>query len=72
MTDPVRAMHTSAPRGRATPGASDPAGERPRRRATGTAAQIYLGLWNRGTEITSAGRTDVLDRWHRVQRVRWS
>ena len=38
----------------------------------GTAAQVYLGLWNRGTEITSAGRTDVLDRWHRVQRVRWS
>src|SRR5665647_3570983 len=49
-----------------------PAGEPPRRRATGTAAQIYLGLWNHGTEITSAGRTDALDRWHRVQRVRWS
>ena len=39
---------------------------------SGTAAQIYLGLWNHGTEITSAGRTDALDRWHRVQRVRWS
>lgn len=39
---------------------------------SGTAAQLYLGLWNRGTEITSAGRTDVLDRWHQVQRVRWS
>ncbi len=38
----------------------------------GTAAQLYLGLWNRGAEITSAGRTDVLDRWHQVQRVRWS
>jgi len=77
MTDPVRAVDTRAPAGepprrRATPQASHPAGEPPRRRATGTAAQLYLGLWNRGTEITSAGRTDVLDRWHRVQRVRWS
>jgi len=34
MTDAVRAVHTSAPRGRATPQASDPGGERPRGRAT--------------------------------------
>lgn len=66
MTDAVRAVHTSAPQ------ASHPTGKPPHRQATGTAAQIYLGLWNRGTEITSAGRTDALDRWHRVQRVRWS
>jgi uncharacterized protein (TIGR03083 family) len=39
---------------------------------TGSAAQLYLGLWNRGTEITATGRTEVLDRWREVQRVRWS
>lgn len=39
---------------------------------TGTAAQLYLGLWNRGLEITATGRPGVLDRWHGGQRVRWS
>ena len=38
---------------------------------TGTAAQLYLGLWNRGTEIAASGRADVLERWHAVQRIRW-
>lgn len=38
----------------------------------GTAAQLYLGLWNRGCEIESVGRPDLLDRWRRHQRVRWS
>ncbi len=39
---------------------------------TGTAAQLYLGLWNRGDEITASGRPDVLARWRRAQRVTWS
>jgi len=38
----------------------------------GTAAQLYLGLWNRGEEIVATGREDVLVRWRKVQRVRWS
>src|SRR5690606_23972858 len=37
----------------------------------GTAAQLYLGLWNRGTEVVETGRHPVLSRWDRV-RVRWS
>lgn len=39
---------------------------------TGSAQQLYLGLWNRGTEITASGRREVLDRWRANQRVRWS
>ena len=39
---------------------------------SGTAAQLYLGLWNRGDEVTATGRPDMLDRWRTVQRVRWS
>lgn len=39
---------------------------------TGTAAQLYLGLWNRGDEIEVTGSTDVLERWRATQRVRWS
>jgi uncharacterized protein (TIGR03083 family) len=38
---------------------------------TGTAAQTYLGLWNRGSEITETGRP-VLEHWRERQRVRWS
>lgn len=38
----------------------------------GTAAQLYLGLWNRGDEMTATGRSDVLDRWRARQRVYWS
>lgn len=38
----------------------------------GTARQLYLGLWNRGTEITATGRTDLLARWGTAHRVRWS
>jgi uncharacterized protein (TIGR03083 family) len=41
-------------------------------RITGTAAQIYLALWNRGDEIEIAGDDTLLDRWRRSQRVRWS
>jgi uncharacterized protein (TIGR03083 family) len=39
---------------------------------TGTAAGLYLALWNRGSEIEASGRTAVLERWRAVQRVRWS
>lgn len=39
---------------------------------SGSAIALYLGLWNRGDEIVSSGRSDVLERWRDVQRVRWS
>lgn len=39
---------------------------------TGTAVQLYLGLWNRGDQIAEAGDADLLARWHEVQRVSWS
>jgi uncharacterized protein (TIGR03083 family) len=39
---------------------------------TGTAAQLYLGLWNRGDEITASGRDDVLAQWRSQVRIRWS
>jgi uncharacterized protein (TIGR03083 family) len=38
---------------------------------TGTAAQLYLGLWNRGEEITVDGDPELLHRWRGRQRVRW-
>ena len=41
-------------------------------RLSGSAAALYLALWNRGDEIDVRGRPDVLDRWHEVQRVTWS
>jgi len=37
---------------------------------TGTAVQLYLGLWNRGAQIAETGERDILSRWRRV-RVRW-
>jgi uncharacterized protein (TIGR03083 family) len=41
-------------------------------RLTGSAAALYLGLWNRGDEIEADGKPEVLTRWHAVQRVTWS
>jgi uncharacterized protein (TIGR03083 family) len=38
---------------------------------TGSAAELYLGLWNRGGEITESG-TPVLERWRDRQHVTWS
>ena len=29
----------------------------------GTSAALYLALWNRGDEVSAAGRPDVLERW---------
>jgi uncharacterized protein (TIGR03083 family) len=38
----------------------------------GTAAQLYLGLWNRGEEMAVRGRADLLDLWRARVRIRWS
>jgi uncharacterized protein (TIGR03083 family) len=38
---------------------------------SGTAAQLYLGLWNRSQEITMTGRDDFVDLWRKEVRVRW-
>lgn len=38
---------------------------------SGTALQLYLGLWNRGDEITAHGRADVLDLWRQQVKVQW-
>lgn len=38
---------------------------------TGTAAQLYLGLWNRGNEIDCTGR-DVVSLWRERMTVNWS
>ena len=37
---------------------------------TGTSAQLYLGLWNRGAEIVETGQRALLARWKDV-RVQW-
>ncbi|MEP6597964.1 MAG: maleylpyruvate isomerase family mycothiol-dependent enzyme [Actinomycetota bacterium] len=37
----------------------------------GTAAQLYLGVWNRGDEITTDGRPGALELWRAKQRVSW-
>jgi uncharacterized protein (TIGR03083 family) len=39
---------------------------------SGTAAQLYLSLWNRADEITVTGPPDVLDQWRSQVRVSWS
>ena len=39
---------------------------------SGTAAQLYLSLWNRADEITTNGRSDVVDEWRSQVRIRWS
>lgn len=41
-------------------------------RVTGSAAAIYLGLWNRGDELQFAGPPDLLDRWRATQRISWN
>jgi uncharacterized protein (TIGR03083 family) len=38
----------------------------------GTAAALYLALWNRGDDLDITGQRDVVDRWHATQHVRWS
>jgi hypothetical protein len=41
---------------------------------TGTAAELYLLLWNRtpDSSVTMSGDTDLMDLWHGNVRVRWS
>jgi uncharacterized protein (TIGR03083 family) len=52
----------------ATPGAID----RPEVVFSGTAVQLYLSLWNRADELTTNGRSDLLDQWRKQIRIRWS
>jgi uncharacterized protein (TIGR03083 family) len=51
-----------------TPGAI----ERPEVVFSGTAVQLYLSLWNRADEITTNGRSDLIDQWRKHIRIRWS
>jgi hypothetical protein len=51
-----------------TPGATG----RPAAVLSGTAAQVYLSLWNRDDELTWEGRPDLVDEWRRQVRIRWS
>jgi uncharacterized protein (TIGR03083 family) len=37
----------------------------------GTAAELYLALWNRGDQLSATGRSDVLTQWRASLRVRW-
>jgi len=39
---------------------------------SGTAAALYLALWNRGDEAEANGPIDVLKRWHAAQRIGWT
>ncbi len=41
-------------------------------RVTGSAAELYLGLWNRGDEFEVAGPIDLVDRWRATQRISWN
>jgi uncharacterized protein (TIGR03083 family) len=38
---------------------------------SGTAAQLYLSLWNRADEIVTDGRAEILDQWRSLIRVSW-
>ncbi|MTD16042.1 maleylpyruvate isomerase family mycothiol-dependent enzyme [Nakamurella sp. YIM 132087] len=38
---------------------------------TGTAASLYLGLWNRGDEIAQTGPADAIGLWRSLFRVSW-
>jgi uncharacterized protein (TIGR03083 family) len=49
-----------------------PGGEGADATVTGTAAGVYLALWNRGSDVSLDGRPDLLERWRATQRVRWS
>jgi uncharacterized protein (TIGR03083 family) len=51
-------------------GAAEPAGE-VAATVSGTAVELYLTLWNRGSEATVSGRERFLDDWRATQRVGW-
>jgi uncharacterized protein (TIGR03083 family) len=38
---------------------------------SGTAVELYLGLWNRCERLRAEGRQDVIDQWRRDVRVSW-
>jgi uncharacterized protein (TIGR03083 family) len=38
---------------------------------SGSAAEIHLGLWNRGDGLRVEGRSGLLDRWRETQQIRW-
>jgi uncharacterized protein (TIGR03083 family) len=46
--------------------------ERPEVVFSGTVVQLYLSLWNRADEITTNGRSDLIDQWRKQIRIRWS
>jgi uncharacterized protein (TIGR03083 family) len=46
--------------------------EQPEAIFSGTAVQLYLSLWNRADEITTHGRSGLLDQWREQVRIRWS
>ena len=52
--------------------AGDGSGDETDATLSGTAAELYLALWNRGDHIAVVGREDLLDRWRATQRVKWS
>jgi len=39
---------------------------------SGTAAALYLGLWNRGDDIAETGSVDALGQWRERVRISWS
>ena len=39
---------------------------------SGTAAALYLGLWNRGDDIAENGTVDALGHWRNQVRIAWS
>ncbi len=58
---------------RTTPDAAlHPAQGAPDAAFRGTAAQLYLGLWNRGQEVAVDGRADLLERWASRVHITWS
>jgi uncharacterized protein (TIGR03083 family) len=38
---------------------------------TGSALELYLGLWNRTDDLQAEGREDVVEQWRRQVRVLW-
>jgi uncharacterized protein (TIGR03083 family) len=38
---------------------------------SGTAVELYLGVWNRGNELRVSGRPGVLEQWRAQMRVSW-
>jgi hypothetical protein len=38
---------------------------------SGTALELYLGLWNRTEDLDAQGRLDVVDQWRKDVRVTW-